>query len=132
MMNNQLQDLAAALRYATKWDDYNILAIIRESNTREALLAASELLKPLEKQLLFSMVKNANSGTISGFDVVDEPPTVAKHPMSSQFKIGNTYLINGIQTTVVNVGTHSVTGTNFSNLFTQIKTIELLKELAIA
>jgi hypothetical protein len=133
-MNEQLKDLAQGLTCITKWDDYEALAALRAQpeNTKAVLIAAADLLKPLEKQLLFSMVKNANNKTIPAFETIPEPLPTIKDVMAARFIVGNTYLIDGLEITISSIGTHGVTGGGFVRLFTQIKSIELVKELAIA
>jgi hypothetical protein len=134
MNDNFLQELAEGLRYITKWDDYEALAALRAQpeNTKKVLIAAADLLKPLEKQLLFSMVKNANNKTIPAFETIPDPLPVIKDAMAARFKVGNTYLIDDFEIKIASVSTHGVTGSGFVRLFSQIKTIELVKEPAIA
>jgi hypothetical protein len=133
MNDDFLQELAEGLRYITKWDDYDALATLRAQpeNTKKVLIAAADLLRPLEKQLLFSMVKNANNKTIPAFETIPDPLPVIKDAMAARFKVGDTYLVDDLEITVLSIGTHGITGSGFVRLFTQIKTIQLVKELAI-
>jgi hypothetical protein len=132
-MNNHQTKLAEGLCYVTKWDDYDALATLRAQpeNTKEVLIAASKHLTAHEQMLLFGMVQNANDGTIPAFETM--PVKIVKHqPMAARFKVGNTYLIDNLEITVSSIGTHGITGSGHVRLFTQIKSIELVKELVIA
>jgi hypothetical protein len=129
-MNNHIEELAEGLLYLVKWDDYDALEILREQNTKPMLIAASKLLSESNQRILFSMVNNANSGTIPAFETITAKKITSFDPKSNEFVVGNTYLIDGIEITIDSIGTHGITGSDMVKLFDRITTIELVKDLA--